>query len=387
MTSTDHHGGYGAGPRRIVVGLSGGVDSAVAALLLKRQGHTVEAMFMRNWQDDSPYCSAEQDLADAHALCDRLKIPLRTVDFVEEYQQRVFARFLAAFGQGLTPNPDVLCNSEIKFAAFAEVALADGADLLATGHYARLAGPASRRRLLRGRDSGKDQSYFLHALTSAQLARACFPLGELQKTQVRALARQARLPVAEKKDSTGICFIGERPFREFLAQYLPCEPGDIVDPRGQVIGRHLGLATYTLGQRQGLGIGGGHGAGNEPWYVAAKEPAGNRLIAVQGHDHPLLFSHTLWARELSWIAGMAPGQRFACSAQTRYRQSPQACRVQLTGDGCQVRFDRPQRAVTPGQYVVFYDGECCLGGGIIAATDNPLDRLSPTRAGAQEQPA
>jgi tRNA-specific 2-thiouridylase len=350
---------------RVIVGLSGGVDSAVAALLLVEQGYRVEGLFMDNWDDDDGYCTAAEDFQDARQVAEQLDIPLHKVDFAAEYRERVFSHFLDAYRAGLTPNPDVLCNSEIKFKAFLDYAERLGAEKIATGHYARTRQTADGVQLLRGLDAGKDQSYFLHAVNPAALARALFPVGELQKSEVRARARAAGFDNFAKKDSTGICFIGERRFREFLQRFLPTEPGEMVTPQGRTIGRHLGLAFYTLGQRQGLGIGGVKGAPDEPWYVVAKAPEQNRLIVAQGHDHPLLFANGLIARRLHWMVGDPPSESFTGTAKIRYRQRDQACSVEMDGDTAQVRFDEPQRAVTPGQYCVFYRGEICLGGGVI----------------------
>ena len=353
---------------RIVVGLSGGVDSAVTAWLLKRQGHEVIGVFMKNWEadDDDPNCPARQDFLDVLAIGDVLGIEIELVNFSREYQERVFAYFLAEYRAGRTPNPDVLCNSEIKFKAFLEYALKLDADSLATGHYARLDGEPGTRRLLKAVDANKDQSYFLYRLSQQQIAHALFPLGELTKPQVRELARQAGLPVAEKRDSTGICFIGERPFREFLQRYLPIQPGPMVTPEGRAVGEHQGLMYYTLGQRQGLGIGGVKGAQEgQPWFVAGKDLAGNRLIVVQGHDHPLLLTHSVRAGDLAWI-GPPPKAGGRYGAKTRYRQDDAACEVvHIDGDEIRLSFDAAQWAVTPGQSVVLYDGENCLGGGVI----------------------
>ncbi len=353
---------------RIVVGLSGGVDSAVTAWLLKERGHQVIGVFMKNWEgeDEDPNCPARQDFLDVLAVGDALGIEVELVNFAREYRDRVFAYFLAEYQAGRTPNPDVLCNSEIKFKAFLDHALKLDADAMATGHYARLTGEPDARRLLKGVDGNKDQSYFLYRLSQAQIARASFPLGELTKPRVRELARKAGLPVAEKKDSTGICFIGERPFREFLQRYLPTQPGPMVTPEGRVVGEHQGLAYYTLGQRKGLGIGGMQGAEEgEPWFVAGKDPQHNRLIVVQGHDHPMLLSDNLEAGELSWV-GPPPLAGGRYEAKTRYRQQDAACMVESIGpDRLRLRFDEPQWAVTPGQSVVLYEGDVCLGGGVI----------------------
>lgn len=355
---------------RVIVGLSGGVDSAVAALLLQQQGYQVEGLFMDNWEDgeDESYCTAAEDFQDARQVCEALGVPLHKVNFAAEYRERVFRHFLEGYAAGYTPNPDVLCNSEIKFKAFLEHALRLGAAHIATGHYARLATAPDGVRLLRAKDAGKDQSYFLHAVPQAALRRTLFPLGELLKTDTRALAKDAGFANHAKKDSTGICFIGERRFTEFLGKYLPAQPGDIVTPEGRIMGRHEGLMYYTLGQRQGIRIGGTRDSTDEPWYVAGKNMELNRLLVVQGHDHPLLQSGALEAAQLHWIADSAPATPLRCTAKTRYRQSDQACRVDAIGDGCcRVEFDLPQRAVTPGQYAVFYSGEECLGGGVIQA--------------------
>lgn len=353
---------------RVVVGISGGVDSSVAALLLKEQGYDVHGVFMKNWEDsfEAGYCG-EDDLRDAEEVCDTLDIPLHRVNFVVDYRERVFAHFLAEYQRGRTPNPDILCNKEIKFKAFLEHALRLGAGFVATGHYARCLSADGRPHLLRGVDASKDQSYFLHSLDAGQLARALFPVGELQKFEVRELARQADLVTHDKKDSTGICFIGERDFRAFLQRYLPTQPGPMETPEGEVVGEHQGLMYYTQGQRQGLGIGGGAGWGDEPWYVADKDLERNVLIVVQGAQHPGLFHPALRASELHWIAE-PPGMPLRCTAKIRYRQADQPCTVDCLGDGdYQVRFDEPQRAVTPGQSVVFYADDECLGGGIIEA--------------------
>ncbi|RZU01172.1 tRNA 2-thiouridine(34) synthase MnmA [Rivibacter subsaxonicus] len=367
--------------QRVVVGLSGGVDSAVSAHLLKAQGHEVVGIFMKNWEDDDDdeYCSSRQDFLDAASVADVLGIEIEHVNFAADYKDRVFAEFLREYQAGRTPNPDVLCNAEIKFKAFLDHALRLGAEKIATGHYARvrLNEAAQRHELLKGLDTTKDQSYFLHRLTQAQLSKTLFPVGELPKTEVRRIAEEIRLPVAKKKDSTGICFIGERPFREFLARYLANQPGAIEDERGRVIGEHVGLSFYTLGQRQGLGIGGvkpGRGGArpvaaadgdHAPWFVARKDMARNVLVAVQGHDHPLLLSRSLRAEDASWVAGQPPaaGQ---LAAKTRYRQADSACALAGNANGSfGLRFDEPQWAVTPGQSAVVYDGELCLGGGVI----------------------
>jgi tRNA-specific 2-thiouridylase len=362
--------------QRVVVGLSGGVDSAVTAWLLKQQGHEVVGIFMKNWEDDddSEYCSSNIDFVDAAAVADVIGIEIEHVNFAADYKDRVFAEFLREYEAGRTPNPDVLCNAEIKFKAFLDHALRLGAEKIATGHYARVREQAGQFQLLKGLDPLKDQSYFLHRLTQAQLARTLFPVGELPKTEVRRIAAEAGLPNAKKKDSTGICFIGERPFRAFLNRYLSHQPGPIVDARGRSIGRHLGLSFYTLGQRQGLGIGGvkdkgaARGAGDHaPWFVARKDLARNALVVVQGHDHPWLQSAALVFDDASWVAGTAPAGG-ALAAKSRYRQADAACRLAALGGGCySLDFSVPQWAVTPGQSAVLYDGEVCLGGGVIAA--------------------
>ncbi len=370
--------------RKIITGMSGGVDSSVAALLLARAGHEVSGMFMKNWEETDPDapCQAEIDARDALAACERIGIDLDAVDFSEAYRQRVFARFLDEYRAGRTPNPDILCNSEIKFRAFLDHALSAGADRIATGHYARVEVRDDRWRLLKGRDPDKDQSYFLHALDQGQLSRALFPLGELCKTEVRRIAREAGLPNHARKDSTGICFIGERRFREFLQQFLPAQPGMIVTVEGEVVGRHEGLMYYTLGQRKGLGIGGRAGAGESPWYVLAKEFDGNRLIVAQGHDHPGLYAPGLQTGPVHWIAGAPPASwPLHCTAKVRYRQPDQACTVAAAADGgVRVSFARPQRAIAPGQSVVFYDGDECLGGAIIESALPETPRLPARRA-------
>ena len=353
---------------RIVVGMSGGVDSAVSALLLKRAGYEVVGLFMKNWEDDDndEYCSTREDLVDVVSVADVLGIDLEVVNFAAEYKDRVFSEFLREYSAGRTPNPDVLCNAEIKFKAFLDHALAMGARRIATGHYAGVRETAGGFELLRGADPAKDQSYFLHRLNQKQLSRVIFPLAELRKTEVRAIAHEAGLPVAAKKDSTGICFIGERPFREFLNRYLPSEPGAMRTPEGQEVGRHMGLAFYTIGQRSGLGIGGTRGGGGEPWYVADKDLARNELIVVQGHEHPLLKRETVHAADLSWVAGHSPDISGAYGGKTRYRQRDAGCGfTQLDESGCVLRFTDPQWAVTPGQSVVLYRNDVCLGGGVI----------------------
>jgi tRNA-specific 2-thiouridylase len=367
--------------RRVVVGLSGGVDSAVSAWLLKEQGWDVVGVFMKNWEDDdgSEYCSSRQDWLDAASVADLVGIDLEAVNFATEYRDRVFAEFLREYAAGRTPNPDVLCNAEIKFKAFLDHAMRLGAECIATGHYARVrhlpdagAEGGMRHELLRGRDLAKDQSYFLHRLSQSQLARAVFPVGELPKTEVRAIAARIGLPVAAKKDSTGICFIGERPFRAFLARYLPSAPGPMVDDAGRAVGEHLGLAFYTLGQRKGLGVGGHKAGSGEAWYVARKDLAANTLTVVQGHDHPWLLAGGLRATDAHWIAGAPPvaDTVSALGAKTRYRQTDAPCRLREDPHGppaFELDFEAPQWAVTPGQSAVLYAGEVCLGGGVIAS--------------------
>jgi len=353
---------------KIVVGLSGGVDSAVAALLLKREGHDVLGLFMKNWEDDDDdeYCSTREDLVDAVSAAERIGIDVEAVNFAAEYRERVFASFLEEYRAGRTPNPDVLCNAEIKFKAFLDYAMAQGAERIATGHYARVEMRDGRCVLLKGADPGKDQSYFLHRLNQAQLSRTVFPVGHLRKSEVRRIAREAGLPNHAKRDSTGICFIGERPFREFLSRYLPREPGPMVTPDGERVGEHLGLMYYTLGQRQGLGIGGRRGAAGEPWYVASKDMQTNTLTVVQGHDHERLMSQRLQAGDAAWVAGAPPQPEGALAAKTRYRQADAACALAVQGPGdFALAFDDPQWAVTPGQSAVLYRGEECLGGGVI----------------------
>ena len=360
---------------RTVVGMSGGVDSSVAALLLREGGEPLAGLFMQNWADDgSGDCRADEDRRDAVAVCGRLGIPIHFRDFSREYWDGVFAHFLAEYAAGRTPNPDVLCNREIKFKHFLDAAHALGAERIATGHYARVEHANGRARLLRAADRNKDQSYFLHQLGQAQLAATLFPLGHLRKDEVRRIAQDAALPTHAKKDSTGICFIGERDFREFLARYLPAKPGEIRDPQGRVVGEHPGVFFFTLGQREGLHIGGVRGREAAPWYVVDKDVGGNVLVVDQGSDTPYLQSTTLHTENAHWIAGAPPASRFDCTAQTRYRQHDEACTVQVRDDGTlAVAFSRPQRAVTPGQSLVLYDGEECLGGAVIARTDAPLE--------------
>ncbi|MDJ0917831.1 MAG: tRNA 2-thiouridine(34) synthase MnmA [Woeseiaceae bacterium] len=352
--------------RSVILGLSGGVDSAVAAILLKQAGADVQALHMTNWEDDDGYCTAAEDLQDARRVCEQLDIPLHHVNFAREYRDRVFDYFLDEYRRGRTPNPDILCNREIKFGVFRQYAKRLGGELLATGHYARSVEIDGETALLKGVDKNKDQSYFLHAVSEEGLAETVFPLGALQKDEVRRLAREHGLAVHGKKDSTGICFIGERPFREFLKTYLPASPGRMQTPNGDDVGEHIGLMYYTLGQRQGLGIGGRRDAGNEPWYVVDKRIDENVLVVAQG-EHELLFSDGLDASDASWI-GKPPIDLngFRCMAKVRYRQSDQACTLTMNADGTlHVDFDERQRAVTPGQFVVFYDGDRCLGGAVI----------------------
>ena len=354
---------------RIVVGMSGGVDSAVAALLLKRQGYDVVGLFMKNWEDDDndEYCSTREDLVDAAAAADVIGIELEAVNFAAEYKDRVFADFLREYQAGRTPNPDVLCNAEIKFKAFLDHAMDLGATRIATGHYARVFEKNGLFELHRGTDALKDQSYFLHRLTQAQLSKVFFPIGNKNKSEVRQIAAEARLPNHAKKDSTGICFIGERPFREFLNRYLPREPGPIMTPQGMRIGTHIGLAFYTIGQRKGIGIGGIAQGEGGAWYVAQKDLGTNALVVVQGHDNPLLMKNALRAGDASWVSGDAPPAGASHSARTRYRQADAACVVTRSEeDAIAVEFAQPQWAVTPGQSVVLYEGTVCLGGAVIS---------------------
>ncbi len=360
----------------IMVALSGGVDSATTAWLLQQRGERIAAMFMKNWEEEDTEggCTAEADAADARQVSELLGIDFHGRNFALEYWEEVFEHFLAELAAGRTPNPDILCNREIKFKAFVEHARDLGATYVATGHYARRRdNPDGSVALLKGVDAGKDQSYFLHALTQEQLRVALFPLGDLQKAEVRRLADQADLPVARKKDSTGICFIGERNFDSFIARYLKAEPGEICTSDGQTIGTHRGLIHYTLGQRKGLDIGGVRGFPEAPWFVACKDLAGNRLFVVQDGQHRLLMSTRLVAARLNWISGQPPAVGSRLSAKVRYRQPDQPCRiVELDADRLELTFDQPQRAVTPGQSVVLYDGDECLGGGVIQTCNAPL---------------
>ena len=360
--------------KKVVIGMSGGVDSSVAAWMLKEQGYEVIGLFMKNWEDDedSEFCSSRQDWIDAASVADVVGVDIEAVNFSAEYKDRVFAEFLREYQAGRTPNPDVLCNAEIKFKAFLDHAMRLGADLIATGHYARVRQQASSGKfeLLKAVDATKDQSYFLHRLNQAQLSKTLFPLGEIAKTEVRVLAQKLALPNAQKKDSTGICFIGERPFRDFLKRYLSYQPGPIKTDDGKTVGQHVGLSFYTLGQRKGIGIGGLKAHRNAdgtsaPWFVARKDIDNNTLHIVQGHAHPWLLSSSLAAAQASWVAGTAPVARMMC-AKTRYRQADVGCALVPTGDErFELRFTDPQWAVTPGQSAVLYDGDVCLGGGII----------------------
>ncbi|WP_299178429.1 tRNA 2-thiouridine(34) synthase MnmA [uncultured Neptuniibacter sp.] len=356
---------------KVIVGMSGGVDSSVSALLLQQQGYQVEGLFMKNWDEDdgTEYCTAKDDLADAQAVCDKLGIHLHTANFAAEYWDNVFEHFLEEYKAGRTPNPDILCNREIKFKAFLEYALELGADLIATGHYVRRGDRSGKTCLLKGIDNNKDQSYFLHQVGQKEIEKTLFPVGELEKPEVRKLAEQHDLVTHNKKDSTGICFIGERRFSDFLKQYLPAQPGKIETPDGDVIGEHTGLMYYTIGQRQGLQIGGLKNYPEEPWFVAGKDLERNVLIAVQGKQHDLLFTDWLTADELFWINGEEPELPFKCKAKVRYRQSDQSCIIERHGEsGYRISFSEPQRAITPGQSVVIYTKDICLGGGVIEKT-------------------
>jgi len=348
--------------------MSGGVDSSVAALLLKQQGYDVVGLFMKNWEDDDTdeYCSSKQDLIDAASVTDVIGIPLETVNFSAEYKEKVFSRFLAEYKAGQTPNPDVLCNAEIKFKAFLDHAFELGADFIATGHYAQIRKFNGMCQLLKGEDGTKDQSYFLYRLNQKQLTNTLFPIGHLYKSDVRKVAQDYNLPNFSKKDSTGICFIGERPFRSFLSRYLPHEPGEIRTQAGTIIGEHIGLMYYTIGQRQGLGIGGTKDGLDKPWFVIDKNMTNNTLVVVQGHDHPKLFQPTLSASDLTWISGKSPHCGWVYSAKTRYRQIDAPCSIEeISKVKCKIEFAQPQWAVTPGQSVVVYESKVCLGGGII----------------------
>ena len=351
----------------VIVGMSGGVDSSVAALLLQRQGYKVSGIFMQNWEDDDEHCTARQDYRDAASVAAKLGMELTTVNFAEEYWERVFEHFLSEYSAGRTPNPDILCNKEIKFKAFLDHARKQGADAIATGHYVRSGGDESEISLLRGIDTNKDQSYFLYTLNQQQLRPSLFPVGHLEKPAVRQLAQDAGFHVHSKKDSTGICFIGERKFTAFLSEYLPAQPGDIVNDSGDILGKHNGLMFYTLGQRQGLGIGGQNNGSESPWYVLAKDLKDNRLIIGQGHDHPTLFRSHLTAHDVHWVNGLAMSSEFSCTAKVRYRQTDQQVKVTALDTGkLSVQFDEPVRAATPGQSIVFYSDDKCLGGAIIS---------------------
>lgn len=353
--------------KKVIVGMSGGVDSSVAALLLQQQGYQVEGLFMKNWDEDdgTEYCTAKDDLADAQQVCNKLGIHLHTANFAAEYWDNVFEHFLEEYKAGRTPNPDILCNREIKFKAFLDYALLLGADYIATGHYARRSADDANAQLLKGLDNNKDQSYFLHAVGGKEIGKTLFPIGELEKPLVRQIAEQHDLVTHNKKDSTGICFIGERRFKDFLENYLPAQPGPIEDTEGHIMGQHSGLMYHTIGQRQGLGIGGVSGAGDQPWYVVDKDMARNTLIIAQGTQHPRLFKKGLILSEIHWINGQTPELPFRCKAKTRYRQDDQDCLLEQTDHGYRMLFDQPQRAITPGQSLVIYQNDICLGGGVI----------------------
>ena len=360
--------------QKVIVGMSGGVDSSVAALLLIEQGYQVEGLFMKNWDEDdgSEYCTAIADLADAQQVCDKLGITLHTANFAADYWDNVFEHFLEEYRAGRTPNPDILCNREIKFKVFLDYAQILGADYIATGHYTRVDNATGHARLLKGLDNNKDQSYFLHAVEERAFAKSLFPVGELDKPEVRAIADKHGFVTSDKKDSTGICFIGERRFKDFLEQYIPAQPGVMETPEGVTMGEHQGLMFYTIGQRQGLGIGGVKDSGDAPWYTLDKDLERNVLIVGQGSEHPRLFNDHLAASGINWINGQpSAAEPLHCMAKTRYRQPDQGCSVQVDTQGsCVVSFNEPQRAVTPGQSVVFYQGDCCLGGGVIERTWN-----------------
>ncbi|TDR30503.1 tRNA 2-thiouridine(34) synthase MnmA [Hydromonas duriensis] len=366
-----------ASKKRVVVGMSGGVDSSVTAWLLKEQGYDVIGLFMKNWEDDddSEFCSSRQDWLDAASVADVVGVDIEAVNFATEYKERVFAEFLREYTAGRTPNPDVLCNAEIKFKAFLDHAMSLGAEYIATGHYARVREVSDGFQLLKGLDATKDQSYFLHRLNQAQLSKTLFPLGEMPKTQVRDIAHQLGLSNAAKKDSTGICFIGERPFRDFLNRYLPTKPGPIKTLDGRTIGEHVGLSFYTLGQRKGIGIGGDKNGSGEPWFSVHKDLENNTLYVAQGHEHPALRSTALSFENVSWVAGHAPKSRDV-AAKTRYRQSDAPCQLNVISDErCDLSFAEPQWAVTAGQSAVLYDGDVCLGGGIIHHANPDLSPL------------
>ena len=355
--------------KKVICGMSGGVDSSVSAFILQQQGYQVEGLFMKNWEedDDTDYCTAAADLADAQAVCDKLGIKLHKINFAAEYWDNVFEHFLNEYKAGRTPNPDILCNKEIKFKAFLEYAAEDlGANYIATGHYVRRRGADDNAQLLRGLDTNKDQSYFLYTLSTKQVGQSLFPVGDIEKPIVRAIAEDLGLVTAKKKDSTGICFIGERKFKDFLARYLPAQPGNIRTVEGDIIGRHDGLMYHTLGQRKGLGIGGVKGASEEAWYVVEKDLVNNELIVAQGHDHSALLSTGLIAQQLHWVDRQPIREPLRCTVKTRYRQTDVPCVIEpIDDESIKVIFDEPQIAVTPGQSAVFYLNEVCLGGGII----------------------
>lgn len=360
--------------KKIIVGMSGGVDSSVTALQLLEQGHQVSGLFMKNWEEDdgTKYCTAMEDLADAQQVCDKLDIELKTVNFAAEYWEEVFEVFLSEFKAGRTPNPDILCNKHVKFKAFLDYALEDlGAEYIATGHYARLEEENGEYFLLKGLDPDKEQSYFLYTMSQKALSKTLFPIGHLHKPELRAIAKKAGFDNFKKKDSTGICFIGERKFKEFLQRYLPTQPGEIRTAEGEYISQHQGLMYYTLGQRQGLGIGGVKNSPEEPWYVLDKDLDHNKLVVGQGHDHPLLLHNALEAGQLDWCNNKPLTETINCKAKTRYRQCDQVCRLEpIANNRCKALFETPQRAITPGQSVVFYDGDVCLGGGVIETKYN-----------------
>ncbi|MFT5014123.1 MAG: tRNA-specific 2-thiouridylase [Planctomycetaceae bacterium] len=358
----------------VIVGMSGGVDSSVAAKLLLDQGYAVQGLFMKNWEEDdgTEYCTAIEDLNDAQAVCDQLGIRLHTANFSAEYWDNVFDHFLEEYRAGRTPNPDILCNREIKFNVFREYAEILGASRIATGHYVRIE-ESPEPRLLKGVDQGKDQSYFLQSVSAQQLKGCLFPVGHLEKPEVRRVAELAGLPTHAKKDSTGICFIGERRFQDFLKQYIPAKPGEIRSIDGETVGEHNGVMFYTLGQRQGLGIGGVKDSPEEPWYVVAKDVSQNRLIVAQGNQHPALFSDVLYCDAIAWVDGFGPKMPCNLMAKTRYRQPDQPCTIEICATGYRVSFSDPQRAVTPGQWACFYTGDVCLGGGIIERTESLND--------------